>query len=422
MMERRYFFGLASVILFIALSYSAVAWDRSSLYTNFNRNSPVMMEFNSTDIPLTKITVYTTGNYMNVYMNVSEETEISGTPDTNIAFFSISLDSNSYYINQTDINFRISKDYVLQNNLRADSVYLEKYTDTWIPVRTLQNFEDSDYFYYSAQTDGNLLYAISGKQYDNVTLGEYKNTVVAGKTLLVPIVIANGGGSPRNFEISMMPIGDLIAWKVEGGRINNPTTATVDGKSTEKYYMAVITDKDSKPGKHELVIVVKGDRVNVVYGSFILQNPSSLDSSTSITMDKLFDSISGNDNRIKVTIKNSADIADRYFIRLNDVDEWADYEVTPSNIAFLNPDETKIVYVNINPKSGLESKQREFSVEISNDEKVLKSQSFSAMVIPSPLTAKKSNIENQILVFVGLLLLVFLIIYPTVKKRKETRV
>ena len=422
MMERRYFFGLVAIILFITLSYSAAAWDRSSLYTNFNRNSPAVMEFNSTDIPLTKITVYTTGNYMNVYMNVSEETEISGTPDTNIAFFSISLDSNSYYINQTDINFRISKDYVLQNNLRADSIYLERYTDTWIPARTLQNFEDSDYFYYSAQTDGNLLYAISGKQYDNITLGGYKDAIAAGKTLLVPIVIANGGGSPRNFEISMTPTGNLIAWKVEGGKINNPTTVTVNGKSTEKYYMAVITDKDSKPGKQELEIVAKGDRVNVVYGSFILQNSPSLDSSTSITMDKLFENATGSDNKIKVAITNSADVSDRYFIRLNNADDWADYDITPNNVAFLNSGETKIFYIDITPKSGLASMQREFSVEVSNDEKVLKSQPFSAMINSSPLAGKKINIENQILVFTGLLLLVFLIIYPTVKKRKETRV
>lgn len=422
MMERRYFFGLVIIILFMTLSYSAVAWDRSSLYTNFNRNSPVVMEFNSTDIPLTKITVYTTGNYRNVYMNISEETEISGTPDTNIAFFSVSLDSNSYYINQTDINFRVSKDYILQNNLRADSVYLEKYTNIWIPIRTLQNFEDSNYLYYSAQTDGNLLYAISGKQYDNVTLGGYKNAVVAGKTLLVPIVITNGGGSPRNFEISMIPIGNLIAWKVEGGKINNPTTVTVNGKSTEKYYIMIITDKDSKPGKQELEIVVKGDRVNVVYGLFTLQNSPSLDSSTSITMDKLFENATGSDNKIKITITNNADVSDRYFIKLNNADDWADYDVTPNNIVFLNPRETQIFYVDITPKSGLASMQREFSVEVSNDEKVLKSQSFSAMINSSPLTGKKINIENQILVFVGLLLLVFLIIYPTVKKRKETRV
>jgi len=44
------------------------------------------------------------------------------------------------------------------------------------------------------------------------------------------------------------------------------------------------------------------------------------------------------------------------------------------------------------------------------------------MINSSPLAGKKINIENQILVFTGLLLLVFLIIYPTVKKRKETRV
>ncbi len=398
---------------------TAFAFERTQIYTSASKDNPIFMEINNPEIAITSIKAYPYSYFTNILLNVTDKEDVSGVADNPIAFFEVGCTIPNSEINVTKITFRVLNDYIVEHNLKRSSIYLAKFDDNWQMIRTLQTSEDNNYTYYSAQTDGFYLFEIAGKQFDVVSLGSYKESVIAGKTLLIPIKISNLGTESRQFEVSMSPVGTLMAYQVEGMGVNNPGKFTIKPKSNETIYISLLTDKDAKEAKYDFEIVVKGDETKILQGKFNLIN-ANLAQTESFTIEKLFDNIEGTNNRIKVTVRNSGSVANRYFIDVKDVDSWAEYEITPNPVLFLESGQIQIAYVNIYPIKGLENSSKTFSVEISDGQKPLKVESFTTSVVFPPKVLSNNNIENQVIILVTLLLIVFAIIFPIIRKsRKE---
>jgi PGF-pre-PGF domain-containing protein len=68
------------------------------------------------------------------------------------------------------VGFRVSKDWVEENNIDLDSIVLQRFAnETWNSLSTTKTDEDDEYFYFEAETPGFSPFAITGKKTGSVS-------------------------------------------------------------------------------------------------------------------------------------------------------------------------------------------------------------------------------------------------------------
>jgi PGF-pre-PGF domain-containing protein len=411
-------------LLVFFMSGTAIADDStfkySTTFSRIDKANPILLDINATYFQLTRVEVYSLNIYRNVVMNLTEEQDISGTTDANFAFFNLGVGIPESAVNKTVIKFKVRNDYMLENYIKKSTVYLARYSQSWKEWPTVIEKEDAGYVYYRATGDEIGLFAIAGRHFDIVKLGEYKQAVQAGKSLVVPVIITNLGNEDRDFIISIEKAQNLLSWRVEEGGLNKEYKIKVKKKSTQTAYASIITSEESKEGSQYFEVIVKGDEKKILEGTFLLQNPPKADK-VSFSVEKMFDKISGDENKIKVLLHNEQDISKRYFITVSGADGWATYDVTPSTVMFLEPGQESVAYVNLVPIAGNKDSEKQFSVEIKDSEKVVYSENFSVDVDFADKVNRMENLGNQVLVLSTMLLILAVIIYPLIRRARKVR-
>ena len=84
-------------------------------------------------------------------------------------YFDISTNLEPENIQSTSINFRVHKSWTVINDVYVETIKLYRYANGWQELETTKIKEDDNYFYFSADTKGFSLFAITGEKRAVVT-------------------------------------------------------------------------------------------------------------------------------------------------------------------------------------------------------------------------------------------------------------
>ncbi|MDY9925445.1 NosD domain-containing protein [Methanosarcina sp.] len=74
-------------------------------------------------------------------------------------------------INGASINFRVSKSWVEENNIDVSTITINRFhNEKWSALVTEMTYEDKEYYYFTAETPGFSLYAITGDKLGNAVI------------------------------------------------------------------------------------------------------------------------------------------------------------------------------------------------------------------------------------------------------------
>ena len=79
-------------------------------------------------------------------------------------YFDISTNLEPENIQSTSINFRVHKSWTVINDVYVETIKLYRYANGWQELETTKIKEDDNYFYFSADTKGFSLFAITGEK------------------------------------------------------------------------------------------------------------------------------------------------------------------------------------------------------------------------------------------------------------------
>jgi len=100
-------------------------------------------------------------------------------------------------LDKVTITFKVAKSWITSNSIDPTKVYLYRYTTSWEKLTTAKSAEDSNYYYYQAQTPGFSYFAVSGETTAATTLPTTVATTVATTTVLISIPgLAAGDSRP----------------------------------------------------------------------------------------------------------------------------------------------------------------------------------------------------------------------------------
>ena len=95
-------------------------------------------------------------------------TEISSTevaPNMPYKYFEIeTFKISSEDLNMANLEFKVSKEWINENEIAPSSITLYRYDGGWNRLKTVIVNDDSEYYYYEAETDNFSIFAISGQQ------------------------------------------------------------------------------------------------------------------------------------------------------------------------------------------------------------------------------------------------------------------
>ncbi len=127
------------------------------------------MNIASTNIPFTHI-IFTLNKQVNgtVLMNV-EQRDLPSFIDSlpRLVYKYVKIDKSLIQdedVSRTVIKFRVTKNWINNNNIDEEKIFLYRYTDDWSEVDTVKTNEDSTYVYYESDSPGLSYFGIRGDE------------------------------------------------------------------------------------------------------------------------------------------------------------------------------------------------------------------------------------------------------------------
>ncbi len=167
-------------------------------------------EFKVSNLDITKMKIEVKGVIENPEIKIIKLTDVNiGKPKGKVyTYIEIQpTNLNDDEINKVVISFKVSKQWLIENNVSKENVVLMRYHNGWTKLTTVESSEDNDYVYYKAETPGFSYYAITAFESENAT--ETTTNTTNGSTSEVPnhqIPHSNASqGTVENGTVSTQP-------------------------------------------------------------------------------------------------------------------------------------------------------------------------------------------------------------------------
>ncbi|MDP3918413.1 MAG: S8 family serine peptidase [Nanoarchaeota archaeon] len=132
-------------------------------------NNPVNIESISNNLSITQVYIEVNKVLMNLKVTI-ERLDSNPTISTGkevFEYYSIYLTNfGDEDIVDSTVNFEVSKNWVLTNNIDKDTIKLLRYTESWDELETSFLSEDSNSYNYEADVPGFSYFAIAGEKYE----------------------------------------------------------------------------------------------------------------------------------------------------------------------------------------------------------------------------------------------------------------
>lgn len=408
------------LFLLIVLVYFVTAQEfyKEHAYSEINLRQPFVMTIDDFTFPVSKIEVFVNKSFFNVKVKAENIEDYFLLEDTTYYQFRLSSDLDNENIEATRITFRVNNNFIDKNDVLLANIYLAKYDNGWKKLETNYLMEDIGVHYYSAVSDGMYVFAIAAEQEDEITIKteSLPSNIVRGRTFVVPIKIKNTATIAKDYTISVKDIEELADWKVEVGPKNLPEIIRIDSKKTKDISLILSVKNTAPLGKNSFVVVIESDEVMNFPITINIKGIDEVLGESVVEIEKQFEEIEENDNKIRISITNNGVDTGRYIIKTKDIEYFGDYSIEPSNIALVDSGQTKNVFLNIVPKSNIEEDIYDFSVSVESNLEVVGEKSYSINVVP--YYRQESTDLTPIVISVALLI-VALIFFISARKRSR---
>nr|QNO52644.1 hypothetical protein CKMLAADM_00009 [Methanosarcinales archaeon ANME-1 ERB6]QNO52689.1 hypothetical protein PKPCIMEP_00009 [Methanosarcinales archaeon ANME-1 ERB6] len=126
-----------------------------------------IFNFEWLSLDVTKVSIdlkSTTINAKVALKKTDKPAEVPDLPGIVYGYFDISTNLEPENIQSTSINFRVHKSWTVINDVYVETIKLCRYANGWQELETTKIQEDDNYFYFSADTKGFSLFAITGEK------------------------------------------------------------------------------------------------------------------------------------------------------------------------------------------------------------------------------------------------------------------
>ncbi len=116
-------------------------------------------------LDITKVSIdlkSTTINAKVTLKKTDKTVEIPDLPGIVYGYFDISTNLKHENIHASNVNFRVIKSWAVINDVNVETIKLCRYANGWQELETAKIKEDDKYFYFTAETNGVSLFAITG--------------------------------------------------------------------------------------------------------------------------------------------------------------------------------------------------------------------------------------------------------------------
>lgn len=138
-------------------------------------------KFSKPEVLIQEISISVNSDVDNVVITVTREktrpSEVTSSPEHRVyAYLTINvLNLPEENISGVNIKFRVNKTWIRENNIDFQTIRLLRYTaGSWEKLETQNIGQDSDFYYYKAQSSGLSVFAIVGEEVQKCTEGERK--------------------------------------------------------------------------------------------------------------------------------------------------------------------------------------------------------------------------------------------------------
>ncbi|NQV09484.1 PGF-pre-PGF domain-containing protein [Candidatus Woesearchaeota archaeon] len=405
-------------VLLLAYAVSGEDFSREHSYGEVSTTSPFVMNINDLVFPVTKIEMFVNGSFFNVGVKAENLTEYFKIEDTKYYQFKLSSEVNNKNIEAVMITFRVESDFFKDNKIPLANIYLAKYEDGWERLETNYLEEKANYHYYSAIGDGMFEFAIIAEEDDKILIrtSELPETIIQGRTFVIPVKITNMANVEKDYVISMDNMNKIADWKVGVGQENRAETITIGAEKTKDIPIAIFVKKTSLLGENSFFVVIdNGREIKEFPITADIKGIDEVLGYSVVKVEREFEKIEGDENRIKISITNNGVETTRYLIKTNGIERFGEYYFDESSIVLVDPEETKIIFLNIMPKSGAKG-SHEFSVSIESGSDIIEKKQYNIEVISDKMIST-NNLE--LIIMSAILIVVALIFYMYAKRRKK---
>jgi len=353
---------------------------------------------------VTRIQVSVGAPFYNADITIEEKQAPEQKPDYLVySYFGIA--SEKINASSVDISFAVSPDFIKGRGIDKKDIVLLKHDTSWKEVATSYRGYFNQSHSYNATADGFYLFAIAAKAVDNITLIRVPDSIEPGKGILLELLIANQGFEAKEYAVWLKGV-NWGSWQVEGSSINREGAVAVRPRKQTKLGISIRAFSNTTgDSKNFYVLVAEGGKTKVIPVSLTVKGSPSLSEGASVDFQRMFEQIQGSNNRIKIDISNQDSISKRFVIRA-ELEDWADYEVLPGNVVFVDAFGAETAFVNIIPKTYKEM-EKTFLVTVESDSGIVGEYPVSAVVMPSEVSEKDLNLAH---LNAGILIFFFLII------------
>ncbi|MFB0499862.1 MAG: PGF-pre-PGF domain-containing protein [Candidatus Hadarchaeaceae archaeon] len=229
---------------------------------------------------ITGMTIVVRGSVENVGITIQQlsdkPAEIAiGTPGVTYGYLNIVTENiTDADIDVVSIEFRVEKAWVSAENIDPDTISLRRWdpiAEEWVSLPTTRIGEDDTYFYYSSESPGLSIFAVSGltlvpaqAEFELSNLVIDPSEVGPGETITISIVVTNVGELEGTYTVTL--------------KINNVVEATEDvtlaGGATETVTFTVSRDVE---GTYNV-------EVDGLTGTFVVTTPPPPPPSTTVPL------------------------------------------------------------------------------------------------------------------------------------------
>jgi len=136
----------------------------------------VTMNIDKPEIDITEVNIEVNEELLDVEIEVEQLPEkpadIPDAPGNSYAYLSFTSTIPSESIERVVVEFRVSKDWIIANNIDRSTISLQRYTEDWEDLPTTIAWESDDYVYFTASVPGFSDFAITGEEIRVCTEGE----------------------------------------------------------------------------------------------------------------------------------------------------------------------------------------------------------------------------------------------------------
>jgi len=405
-------------LVLVVSSVSAQEFSREHAYNEINLQKPFIMNIDDGDFPVTRVEIFVNESFFNIKVK-AESIEKIPHDDTTYYQFRLSSILDNEDIKASRITFRVKDSFIVRNSILLPNIYLAKYDNGWKKLDTNYLREEDNFHYYSAIGDGIYVFAVAAEQEDNIRIKteSLPSNIVRSRTFVLPIRIQNMATVVRDYIISTENTRNLADWKIETGEKNTPKTIMIEPKETKQVSLIMTIKNDALFGENTFDVIITTAKESLKFPVTIdIKAIEDVFGEHIIKIEKQFDEIAGNNNKIKISIINNGPETIRYIIKTDDIEYFGDYILEPSHIVLVDSRETEDVLLNIIPKQDIEEDTYDFSVSVGSNLEVIMKKDYSVNVVPY-YKEETTNLTPIVISFA--LLIVAFIFFILAKKRRK---